>query len=92
MGFWSFVGQAIGSAVVGAAVLATGPFAIPVGASVAGLGFAFKDMAGDVAEDGLGKDALKFVGDCYIGGGSGVVADGAVRGLKIAKVCSKCKK
>jgi len=89
-GFWEGVGEVVkftGKAFVGAVVtstiVATGPFAIPIGASVAASGYCFKKAA---EKDNC--PVLGDIADIAVGGGIGGVG-GAVMGAASSSVVSK---
>jgi hypothetical protein len=81
-GFWNDVGEGAwevtkfgaklgGSIAIGSAVLATGPFAIPLGAALAVDGYYLKKAAEE-----RDNKFFEFVGDTVMGGGMGGVTGG----------------
>lgn len=82
---------------IGAGIVATGPFAIPLGAAVAVEGYCIKKAAeaaareGVIEEDGWIKGVADFSGDTVMGGGIGGVSGGLI-GTGSSSVASKASR
>lgn len=90
-GFWDdvwevtkFTGKFVATGAIGAAIVATGPFAIPLGAAVAAEGYCIKKASegaaeeGVIDEDGWVRGVTEFAGDTVMGGGIGGITGGLV--------------
>ena len=73
--------------VIGTAIVATGPFAIPLGAAVAVEGYCIK-KATEESDNEIVRGVGGFVGDTVMGGGIGGTAGGII-GTTSSSLASK---